>query len=45
VTTSDDDFDNEHNLDENESIGDSIETHVWQLLLQINPGDEEGDAS
>jgi hypothetical protein len=41
VTTSDHDFDNEHDLDENESAGNSVEAHVWQLLLLINPGDQE----
>jgi hypothetical protein len=35
------DFDSEHDPDENESIGDSVEACVWQLLLLINPGDEE----
>lgn len=41
MTTSDSDFDNEHYLDDNESVDDSVEAHVWQLLLLINPGDEE----
>jgi hypothetical protein len=41
VTTSDSDFDNEHYLDDNENVDDSVEAHVWQLLLLINPGDEE----
>lgn len=38
---SDDDFDTEHDFDESEGEGDSVESHVWQLLLLINPGDEE----
>lgn len=38
---SDHDFDAEHDFDENESIDDSVEACVWQLLLLINPGDEE----
>jgi hypothetical protein len=41
VTISDIDFDSEHDLDENESVDDSVEACVWQLLLLINPGDEE----
>jgi hypothetical protein len=35
----DDDFDPEHESDESE--GSETETLVWQLLLLINPGDEE----
>jgi hypothetical protein len=41
VTTSDNDFDSEHDLDGDESVDGSVEAHVWQLLLLINPGDEE----
>ena len=38
---SDDDLDADHGFDENESVDDSVEACVWQLLLLINPGDEE----
>ncbi|GFZ87779.1 DUF6630 family protein [Dyella caseinilytica] len=41
MTPSDHDFDTEHDFDENEDIDDSVEACVWQLLLLINPGDEE----
>lgn len=41
MTPSDDDFDTEHGLDEQETDGDSVEASVWHLLLLINPGDEE----
>jgi hypothetical protein len=41
VTSSDSDFDSEHDFDEQESTGDSVEACVWQLLLLINPGDED----
>lgn len=45
MTLPDNDFDNEHDLDENENenenAGDSVEACIWQLLLLINPGDEE----
>jgi hypothetical protein len=41
MTPSDNDFDSEHDHDENESADDSVEACVWQLLLLINPGDEE----
>jgi hypothetical protein len=39
MNPSDDDFDTEHDFDE--GAGDSVEAQVWQLLLLINPGDEE----
>ena len=42
VTSSDSDFDSEHDFDEKEGMGDSVEACVWQLLWLINPGDEEG---
>lgn len=35
----DEDFDPEREFDDLEE--DSVEAHVWQLLLLINPGDEE----
>lgn len=41
MSPSDNDFDNEHDLDESESADDSVEACIWQLLLLINPGDEE----
>jgi hypothetical protein len=41
VTSSDSDFHSEHDFDEEESVSDSVEARVWQLLLLINPGDEE----
>lgn len=34
----DDDFDGGHDIDDED---DSVEARVWQLLLLINPGDEE----
>ena len=36
--THDDDFNTEHLFDEDD---DSLEAQVWQLLLMINPGDED----
>lgn len=41
VTSSDNDFDSAHDFDEHKSVDDSVESNVWQLLLLINPGDEE----
>lgn len=43
VNPSDHEFDAEHDFDEdeNDSADDSVEANVWQLLLLINPGDEE----
>jgi hypothetical protein len=41
VSLPDDDFDTEHGFDEKESVDESVEACVWQLLLLINPGDEE----
>jgi hypothetical protein len=41
VSPSSDDFDTEHGFDEDENLDDSQEASVWQLLLLINPGDEE----
>lgn len=41
MSPSDNDFDTEHDFDEHESADDSVEARVWQLLLLINPGDEE----
>ncbi|RDS81901.1 hypothetical protein DWU99_15900 [Dyella psychrodurans] len=41
VTSSDSDFDSEHDFDEKERVDDSVEACVWQLLVLINPGDEE----
>lgn len=41
MNPSDDDFDAEHSFDEDEHGDDSVEARVWQLLLLINPGDEE----
>ncbi|MGA7439194.1 MAG: hypothetical protein WBW32_13820 [Luteibacter sp.] len=37
----DDDYDYEREHDD-EDEDDSVESHIWQLLLLINPGDEEG---
>lgn len=37
MNRSDDDDETEHDFDED----DSVESQVWQLLLLINPGDEE----
>jgi hypothetical protein len=34
----DDDFETDHGFDEDD---DSLDAHVWQLLLLINPGDDE----
>lgn len=39
MSRDDDDFDIEHEFDDIEE--DSVEARVWQLLLLINPGDEE----
>lgn len=41
MAPSDNDFDTEHDFDEEENVGDSVEAHVWLLLLLVNPGDEE----
>ncbi|WP_266170533.1 DUF6630 family protein [Dyella subtropica] len=41
MSPSDDDFDTEHPFDDGEEGDDSVEACVWQLLLLINPGDEE----
>ncbi|GLQ98282.1 DUF6630 family protein [Dyella mobilis] len=41
MTPSDHDFDTDHDSEDEESIGDSVEACVWQLLCLINPGDEE----
>ena len=39
MSSFDDDFDSERDFDDPEE--DSLEARVWQLLLLINPGDEE----
>ena len=39
--SSDDDFDTGHSFDNHDDDADSLDTHVWQLLLLINPGDDE----
>lgn len=39
MSRSDDDYESEPDFDEGED--DSVESRVWQLLLLINPGDEE----
>jgi len=39
MSSFDDGFEHEHDFDEGED--DSVEAKVWQLLLLINPGDEE----
>ena len=41
MNSSDNDFDPEDNFDENENGDDSVEARVWQLLLLVNPGDDE----
>jgi hypothetical protein len=41
MTPSYDDFDPEHDHYLDDSADDSVEARVWQLLLLINPGDEE----
>ncbi|WP_266156922.1 DUF6630 family protein [Dyella silvatica] len=43
MNPSDDPFESEyeHGLDEGAGDGDSVEALVWQLLLLINPGDDE----
>jgi hypothetical protein len=37
----DDDYDYERELDDDDDDEESVEKRVWQLLLLINPGDEE----
>lgn len=41
MTPSDDEFDADDYLDEDDGDDDSVESRVWQLLLLINPGDED----
>ncbi|TCV93874.1 hypothetical protein EC912_10468 [Luteibacter rhizovicinus] len=41
MTSFDDDFDSEHDLDHDEESGDPVEARIWHLLLLINPGDED----
>jgi hypothetical protein len=41
VSPSFDDLDADHCSDDDENMDDSQEASVWQLLLLINPGDEE----
>jgi hypothetical protein len=38
MTPSDDDFDTGHAFDDDD---DSLDAHVWQLFLLINPGDDD----
>ncbi|SEV87058.1 hypothetical protein [Luteibacter sp. 329MFSha] len=38
----DDDYDDRFDHDDDEDAEDTVEKQVWQLLLLINPGDEDG---
>jgi hypothetical protein len=41
MSSSDDDFDTERHFDEHDEEDESLDAHVWQLLLLINPGDDD----
>lgn len=41
MNPADNDFDADDDFDGTDHDGDSVESHIWQLLLLINPGDEE----